>query len=75
MRNFRTLLLAFPLVFALAACSKPEEPPLSSNGKDTINDALDRRPHEQARDAVEDIGDAAKRAGEDVKDAVKDATK
>ena len=75
MKTTRTLLLAFPLLFALAACNKPPEPTLGSNNKDSINDALDRRPNEKPRDAVEDIGDAAKRAGGDVKDAVKDATK
>lgn len=75
MKKIRTLLLAFPLVFVLAACDKQPEPTLGSNNKDSLNDALDRRQHEKARDAAEDIGDATKRAGGDIKDAVKDATK
>lgn len=75
MKKTRTLLLAFPLLFALAACDKPSQPTLGSDNKDSLNDALDRRPHEKTRDAAEDIGDATKRAGGDIKDAVKDATK
>ncbi|MDE2598147.1 MAG: hypothetical protein KGL40_00840 [Rhodocyclaceae bacterium] len=75
MKKMRTLLLACPLLFALAACDKPAQPTLGSDNKDSLNDALDRRPHEKVRDAAEDIGDAGKRAGGDIKDAVKDATK
>lgn len=75
MKKMRTLLLACPLLFALAACDKPSQPTLGSDNKDSLNDALDRRPHEKVRDAAEDIGDAGKRAGGDIKDAVKDATK
>lgn len=75
MKTTRTLLFAFPLLFALAACDKPPEPTLGSNNKDSLNDALDRRPNEQARDAVESTGDAVKEAGGEIKDAVKDATK
>ena len=68
------LLLALPLMFALGACSKPAEPTLGSNNKDSLNDALDRRPNEKKRDAVESTGDAVKEAGGKAKDAVKDAT-
>jgi hypothetical protein len=76
MKSIRTLLLALPLLFALAACdNKQPEPTLGSNNKDSLNDALDRRPHEKTRDAAEDIGDSIKRAGGDAKDAVKDETK
>jgi hypothetical protein len=75
MKKAHTLLLALPFMLALTACGKPPEPTLGSNNKDSINDALDRRPNEKPRDAVEDVGDAAKRAGGDAKDAVKDATK
>jgi uncharacterized lipoprotein len=74
MKTTHTLLLAFPLVFALAACDKQPEPILSNN-KDSLNDALDRRPNEKPRDAVESTGDALKEAGGDIKDAAKDATK
>lgn len=75
MKTTRTLLLALPLVFALAACDKQPEPTLGTNNKDSLNDALDRRPNEKTRDAVESTGDAVKEAGGDIKDAVKDATK
>ena len=68
------LLLALPLMFALGACSKPAEPTLGSNNQDSLNDALDRRPNEKTRDAVESTGDAVKEAGGKAKDAVKDAT-
>ena len=75
MKITRTLLFALPLLFTLAACDKPPEPTLGSNNKDSLNDALDRRPNEKARDAVESTGDAVKEAGGEIKDAVKDATK
>ncbi len=75
MKTSHTLLLALPLMFALSACNKPAEPMLGSNNKDSLNDALDRRPNEKARDALESAGDAVKEAGGDIKDAVKDATK
>lgn len=77
MKSMRTLLLALPLFFALAACdnNKQPEPTLGSNNKDSLNDALDRRPHEKTRDAAEDVGDSMKRTGGDIKDAVKDETK
>lgn len=75
MKTGRTLLLTLPLLFALSACNKPAEPTLGSNNKDSLNDALDRRPNEQARDAVESTGDALKEAGGEIKDAVKDASK
>src|SRR5690606_8570523 len=75
MKTGRTLLLTLPLLFALSACNKPPEPTLGSNNKDSLNHALDRRPNEQARDAVESTGDALKEAGGEIKDAVKDASK
>ena len=75
MKTSRTLLLALPLMFALSACNKAPEPMLDSNKKDSLNDALDRRPNEKARDELESTGDAIKEAGGEIKDAVKDATK
>ena len=74
MKNVRTLLLAAPLLFALAACDNRQPETLSSNDKDSVKDALDRRPNEKVRDAAEDVGDSMKRTGSDVKDAAKDAT-
>ncbi|MFZ1244273.1 MAG: hypothetical protein WAR41_04335 [Azonexus sp.] len=73
MKKPYALLLALPLLCALAACDKPAD--LSSNAKNSINDALDRRPQEKIRDAAEDAGDAIKKGAGDVKDAVKDAVK
>jgi hypothetical protein len=41
---------------------------------DKIEDGLNTRPNEKAKDTAEDIGDAVKDAAEETKDAVKDAT-
>jgi len=64
------LLLALPLVFAMAAC---EQKPKSTTEqvKDKVNDALDRRPNEKLKDAAEDIRDGAKAAAKDLKEAGK----
>lgn len=64
------LLLAVPLVFAMAAC---EQKPKSTTEqvKDKVNDALDRRPNEKLKDAGEDLRDGAKSAVKDLKDAAK----
>jgi predicted small lipoprotein YifL len=70
MKKIHSLLLAFPLLFALTACDKGP----GTNAKDSFKDATDSRPHEAARDSVEDMGDTAKKAAGDAKDAVKDAT-
>ena len=58
--------LTFACALALTACDRKPAP--SETVKDKIDDALDRRPAEGVRDAVEDLGDAAE-------DARKDATK
>ena len=60
---------------ALLAQSACEKQPIRGNTKDGVNDALDRRPGENVRDAAEDAADAVKEAGKDVKDAVKESTK
>lgn len=60
-------------LFAIPACQ--EKATTTDKAKDSINDALDRRPGEKTRDAAEDATDAVKDAAKDVKDAVKDATK
>ena len=64
------LIIALPLAFALAAC---EQKPASTSEqiKDKVNDALDRRPNEKLKDAVEDIRDGAKAAAKDLKEATK----
>lgn len=66
------LFLAAVTLLALPACKRDK--PLSEKAKDSINDGLDRRPGEKARDAAEDAADAVKEAGKEVKEAVKDAT-
>jgi hypothetical protein len=60
------LLVAIPLVFMLAAC---EQKPASTTEqiKDKVNDALDNRPHENIRDAAEDLGDGVDDAVDDLK--------
>jgi uncharacterized protein YjbJ (UPF0337 family) len=65
-----SLLLALPLIAALAAC---EQKPASTTEqiKDKVNDALDRRPNEKLKDAAEDIRDGAKEAVKDLKEAGK----
>jgi predicted small secreted protein len=55
--KFHILVLAIAAL-ALSACEK------KSGVGESINDALDRRPHENLKDA-----------GEDIKDAVHDATR
>ena len=58
---------------ALTACERKQT--TSEKMKDTVNDALDRRPAEGVRDAAEDAKDAVKDAAKDTKDAIKDTTK
>ena len=58
---------------AMTACEKAK--PISEKTQDGVNDALDRRPGENVRDAAEDAADAVKDAGKEVKETVKDATK
>ncbi len=64
------LLIALPLVFAIAAC---EQKPASTTEqfKDKVNDALDRRPNEKLKDAAEDVRDGVKAAVKDLKEATK----
>jgi len=67
------LLFAAALLLTLPAC----EPKKSTSGKvkDTVDDALDRRPAEGVRDAAEDTKDAVKDAGKEVKEAIEEAGK
>ena len=66
-----SLFLCAAALFALTGCDR------STDGKvkDGVNDALDRRPGENVRDAAEDTKDAVKEAGRDIKDAARDATR
>jgi hypothetical protein len=64
--RFTGLLIAIPLMFTLAAC---DQKPASTTEqiKDKVNDALDNRPHENIRDAAEDLSDGVKDAADDLK--------
>ena len=65
------LLLLLPLLLAVTAC----EPKTSSGDKikNSVDDALDRRPNEKLRDAAEDVRDGVEDAAKEIKDAAKDA--
>ncbi len=66
MRLHRHLLIGAALL-TLPACEQKS----SVNQTDGLKDAFDARPHEEVRDAGEQIGEAVKDAGRDIKDAVK----
>jgi hypothetical protein len=67
MKHHRYLLITATLLI-LPACDSS-----NNNQTDGIKDALDARPHEEIRDAGEDVGAAVKDAGGEIKDTVKDA--
>jgi hypothetical protein len=67
------LFIASATLMTMPACEKAK--PLSGKAQDGVNDALDRRPGENVRDAAEDASDAVKDTGKEVKDAVKEATR
>lgn len=69
MKLHHLLILASSLLI-LPACEKKSP---TDDLKDSVNDALDRRPAEGVRDALEDAGDAVKDAANDAGDAMKDA--
>jgi ABC-type transporter MlaC component len=64
------LLLVAALVAAFAAC---EQKPKTTTEmvKDKVNDALDRRPNEQIKDAAEDVRDGVKAAVKDINSTAK----
>jgi hypothetical protein len=66
MKLYVPAVIAATLLFIPACEQKP-----NLNRTDGIKDALDARPNEGIRDAAEDIGQAAKNAGRDIKNAVK----
>lgn len=68
MKHHRYLLIT-ALLLTLPACDTSS----NNNQTDGIKDALDARPHEEIRDAGEDVGAAVKDAGGEIKDTVKDA--
>ena len=55
------------LSLGMAGCDTKDKP------SDHVKDALDARPHEGAKDAVEDIKDEAHETKEDIKRKAKDA--
>ncbi len=61
------LLVAASLA-TFTACEKKDTPDI----KEKVDDALDRRPNENLKDAGEDLKDAAKDVGDEVEDAAKD---
>lgn len=62
------LMMIAASVFALAACEKQTA---GEKVTDKVGDALDSRPHEKAKDAAEDVRDAAKDAGQAIKNETK----
>lgn len=59
-------------ICGLASCKQKEAPP-SGSIREKIDDALDRRPNEKIKDAVEDLSQDAKKAGKGISDAVDQA--
>lgn len=68
------LLLPLLALFAFVPACERRADTTRGEVKEAVDDALDRRPNEKMKDAVEDARDAVKDAAEDVKDAVKDGT-
>lgn len=69
----KSILLTLACVLAVSACDRKPTP--SETVKDKINDALDRRPAEGVQDAVEDVGDTLKEAGDDASRNLKEVTR
>lgn len=61
------------LLLACPACKKEQTAGEKIKGR--VDDALNRRPNEELRDAVEDAQDAAVKVVDEAKKAVEDATK
>ena len=62
--------VALVSMLALGACDDKSG---LEKAQDKVNDALDRRPNEEIRDAVEEVTDAAKEVAEEARDAAKEA--
>ena len=68
--NTRLILVsAAAVICGLASCKQKDEPK-SGSVREKIDDALDRRPNEKIKDAVEDLSKDAKKAGEGISEAV-----
>lgn len=59
------------LILVLPACDQIQTG--TNKVMDKVDDALDRRPGEKARDATEDLGNELEDASEEIKESVKDA--
>ena len=66
------ILIITATILVLPACDQPQTG--SDKVMNKVDDALDRRPGEKARDAAEDIGNELEDAGGEIKESVKDAT-
>lgn len=67
------LLITVTTVLALYACDQPQT--ASEKVADKVNDALDRRPHEEVRDAAEDAADKVEDSAGNLKDEIKEQGK
>lgn len=68
--NYLFILIIAIAMLVLPACDQPQTG--TEKITDSVDDALDRRPGEKARDAAEDAADKAKDVGEDAVDKAKD---
>jgi hypothetical protein len=66
------MLMIAATLMVLPACDQPKTG--TEKVMDNVDDALDRRPGEKARDAADAAGDKLEDAGKDIKESVKDAT-
>ena len=66
------LIITITALLTLSACERKHS--TTEEIKDSVNDALDRRPGEKILDAAEDTKDAVNDAAHDVKKSIKKAT-
>ncbi len=71
MKHYYSFIIAAALL-VLSACGQNQT--ATEKVIDNTNDALDQRPNEKMRDAVEDTSDGIKGVGKDIKEKIKDAT-
>ena len=70
--SYLYMLMIAATIVVLPACDQPKTG--TEKAMDNVDDALDRRPGEKARDAAEDASDKLEDVGKDIKESVKDAT-
>jgi ferritin-like metal-binding protein YciE len=66
------ILMIATTILVLPACDQKQTGTEKAMNK--VDDALDRRSGEKARDAAEDASDKLEDAGKEIKESVKDAT-